>query len=259
MKFFRGTGSSSNRGVVPKAEMDFERACRELEDLVKSKKRRSESVQELSDGKDYNEEDIDQFDRKPSGRRRRDMDATFPGIQAMDDALFNEPDPIDHTILVSGRPARVRFPGARGDSELRSIQDQEYVEDADDEDGKLDGQDRIAARNRYGGDRLARRSMRRERGVADAYMVGKSLGYRTRPLSFELIKSKLHDAMADGNLDPKILLNFASAEPRLGIDLPAQMRALAMIAPEVRRRYGLPTDLGPWEVQGEIRRELSAP
>jgi hypothetical protein len=180
-------------------------------------------------------------------------------LSAADDAY---PDAeLSHEMLVSGRPARVRFPGARGDSELQPPQFSEYVEDEDDPDSALDGQARIRERNlrnSLGGDRLARRPMRRERGVADTYAAAKSLNYRKRPLSYELIKSRLQDAMADGDVAPEILLNFASSEPRIGIDLPAQMRALATIPPEVRRRCGLPEDLGPWEVQGAIRRELSA-
>jgi len=231
------------------------------------KSRRASSVRELSDGKDYMEADLD---RRPSARRRKDMLASnqeWPGIQALDDELSDsdfEDDDSDesHEMLVSGRPSRIKFPGSRGDSELRPPQWSEYTSDEDDPDNELDGQARIAERNlrnTLGGDRLARRSMRRDRGVADAYTAGKSLSYRPRrALSFELIKSRLQDAMADGNLDPTLLLNFASSEPRCGIDLAAQMRALATIPPQVRRRYRLPEDLGPWEIQGEIRRELSA-
>jgi len=266
MKFFRRNGS--NQGAVPKGEINFERACREIEDLVAHReiddlvksKRRASSVREMSDAKDYDDENLDDFDRRPSARRRRDMDATYPGLQAMDEMLSDaddhEDEDLSHEMLVSGRPSRVRFPGSRGDSTLEPV---EYIHDESDEDGELDGQDRIAERNRYGGDALARRMQRKARGVGDSYMTGKSRSYRPRrALSFELIKSRLQDAMADGNLDPTILLNFASNEVRCGIDLGAQMRALATIPPEVRRRYRLPEDLGVWEEQGSIRRELSA-
>ncbi|HVA82226.1 MAG TPA: hypothetical protein VNF29_14965 [Candidatus Binataceae bacterium] len=233
-------------------------------DQVIMKSRRASSIARLSDGKDYMEEDLDQVDRRPSARRRKDMLASnqeWPGIQALDDELsdedFEDGGDESHEMLVSGRPARVRFPGSRGDSELRPPQWSEYVEDEDDPDNELSGQDRIRERNlrnTLGGDRLARRAGRRDRGVADEYAAGKS-----RRLNYDLVKSLLQDGMCAGDIDPAVVLNFAgSVESRIGSDGRSAMQALATIPVAVRRRYGLPTNLGEFESYGEVAREYAA-
>ena len=233
-----------------------------FQSLMKSK--RSMNVGRMSDGKDYMESDLDDSDRRPSARRRKDMLASnqeWPGIQALDDELSDsdfEDDDSDesHEMLVSGRPSRIKFPGSRGDSELRPPQWSEYTSDEDDPDNELDGQARIAERNlrnTLGGDRLARRSMRRDRGVGDAYAAGKS-----RRISYDLIKSKLQDAMCAGDVDPAVVLNFASVEPKIGSDGREAMQALARIPVAVRRAYRLPTNLGEFEDYGEVAREYAA-
>ena len=120
-----------------------------------SKARRSQ-IGEMSDEKDYMEEDIDESDRKKQGKERKDMreaNDEWPGIQALDDELsdegeFEEGDE-EHEMLVSGRPSRIRFPGAKGDSELSPVQD------------VVDIPDREAYDRAGGGDRAAQRSQRR--------------------------------------------------------------------------------------------------
>lgn len=295
MRFLRF--GKSNRGVVPKSNLRKERAAvKQSDDVIGRgselvttprgyaianytikkgdrrsiievkpmpnfnqmimKSRRASSIARLSDGKDYMESDLDDSDRKPSARQRRDRQNTFPGIESLDAELSDEDfedddgEDLRHEMLVSGRPSRVKFPGARGDSTLEPV---EYIHDEDDEDGALAGQDRIAARNRYGGDALARRMQRRSRGVGDSYTAGKS-----RRISYDLLKSKLQDAMCAGDVDPAVVLNFASVEPKIGSDGREAMQALARIPVAVRRAYRLPTNLGAFESYGEVAREYAA-
>lgn len=230
-------------------------------DQVIMKSRRASSIARLSDGKDYMEADLDQFDRRPSARRRKDMLASnqeWPGIQALDDELSDsdfEDDDSDesHEMLVSGRPARVRFPGSRGDSELRPVQDQTYVE-PDDEDDVPDGRARI--RSTFGGDRLSRRSMRR--GVRSDYLRDENVAGKSMRLNYDLVKSLLQDGMCAGDIDPAVVLNFASVEPKIGSDGREAMQALARIPVAVRRAYRLPTNLGEFESYGEVAREYAA-
>ena len=101
----------------------FASAAAELDDLVKSKRRRSQTIQSMSDAKDYADADLDEFDRAPQGARRKDMRESndeWQGIQALDDYYAQkwandeqELDELEHTMLVSGRRAKIRFPGAK--------------------------------------------------------------------------------------------------------------------------------------------------
>jgi len=273
------------RMTTPNAEKDrhmnyneaLSRAAREsgfskatIDDLVKSK--RGQSTREMADAKDYMESDIDEFDRRAEGQRRSDMRESsryWRGIQALDDdelfALGAELAEESRAMLVSGRPSRIRFPGARGDSELRPIQDQRYVEPMGDEDEVSLGEGQGEGRSRIGGDRIARRVMRPGMD-SDAYTRGKSLGFRGRgftPMdllkSRNAIKSQLHKAMMDERLDPNVLLNFDAAftEQRLGFDVSSAMRALACIDPSVRKAYGIPTVANNyWEELGRARRAV---
>ena len=221
----------------------YSRAAAELEDLVKSQ-RRAETVREMSDGKDYDGADIDDSDRRAQGARRKDMresGAAWRGIQALDDdELFELGDELDdesHTMLVSGRPARIRFPGARGDSELSPV---EYIHGDDEEDFP-------EGRNAIGGDRLARRAVRR--GLdSDQYTRGKSLRRGLSPYAFikgqphyELIKSRLQDAVCAEHLDPSVLLVFEAASPNFASSAHNVERALASVPRAVAARYGLPS------------------
>ena len=146
------------RMTTPNAEKDndmnydaaaFSRAARELDDLVKSK-RRGESVQEMSDAKDYNEENLDEFDRRAEGARRPDMRSSWRGIQAYYAEKFaaqeEELDELERTTLVSGRRAKIRFPGAKGDSTLEPFELQDYVEN-DGTGAGYEGRDYIEERN----------------------------------------------------------------------------------------------------------------
>ena len=270
---------TTTRNGVPKDMHNsaFNEAARELEDLVKS--RRSQ-VGTMADAKDYMESDIDDFGRTPQGVRRRDMRESsrdWRGIQALDDdelfALGDELAEESRAMLVSGRPAKIRFPGAKGDSTIEPFDRERYVADADDDLDSDFPEGRSAVRQRYqrlrgtlGGDSMSWRSQASRRGVGeDSYANSKSLGGRTiGPLallkSFGAIKSKLSRAMMDECLDPNILLNYdaAGTEPRLGVDLSAAMRALAQVPPAVRQAYNIPTIAeNRFEEMGAIRRGLA--
>jgi hypothetical protein len=250
-----------NNEVKP---MTFSEAAADLERLVKSR-RREQSLREMSDSKDYMESDADDFDRAPQGARRKDMRASnreWAGIQALDEDIdFLEMDAdLIHEMLVSGRPSKIRFPGARGDSRIEPIQDQHYVmPDDEDEDAENLPEGRAA----IGGDRVARRVMRRGED-SNEYVRGKSFGMRGRgftPMdllkSRDAIKSRLSQAMFDEQIEPTILMNYEGAftEQRLGFNVDAAMRALAQVSPRVRKAYGIPTISGnQWEEMGRIRR-----
>jgi hypothetical protein len=229
------------------ANYAFNAATPDLESLrTIAKSRRAQSVREMSDDKDYMEEDIDEFDRAPQGARRRDMrdaDDRWRGIQALDEDAFNDYLEMDadliHEMLVSGRPARIRFPGARGDSELEPVS---YVHrDGVDEDELDEG------RSTIGGDRLARRSVRR--GLdRDEYVDAKSFrgrGLDPRALikgsrQYDMIKSRLQDAVCAEDLDPSVLLVLDSVDPRFASSARNVERALAAVPREVARRYNIP-------------------
>ncbi len=224
----------------------FAEAARDLEDLVKSKRRRAQTIAELSDAKDYDDESIDDSDRRAQGARRKDMRDAWRGIQSLsDDELFALGDELDdesHMMLVSGRPSRIRFPGARGDSRITPIDGQDYVEDEDDPDEE--------GRAMIGGDKLARRSVRR--GLdRDEYVTGKSFGMRRRggfdlmalikgTRQYEMLKSKLQDAVCNEDLDPSVLLVYESVNPTFASSRRNVERALGAVPEAVRRRYGLP-------------------
>ena len=255
----------NNNEVSDMHNLTFAEAVDDLNSLVKSKRRQSRSLRELSDDKDYMESNADDFDRRAVGARRKDMreaNRGWAGIQALDaDIDFLEMDAdLIHEMLVSGRPSKIRFPGARGDSRIEPIQDQHYVmPDDEDEDAEALPEGRAA----IGGDRVARRVMRRGED-SDSYVRGKSFGFRGRGFtpvdlvkSFSAIKSKLREAMIDEQIDPVILMNYeaAGSESRLGFDANAAMRALAQVSPNVRKAYGIPTITGnQWEEMGAIRR-----
>ena len=261
------------RMTTPNAEKDkhmqhtdaFSRAARELEDLVKSRRPGAQTIQQMSDAKDYDEENLDDFDRAPRAARRKDVRESgrgWQGVQALvdgldDEALFELGDELNeksHEMLVSGRRARIRFPGAKGDSTLEPFERQKYVADDDIDEDFPEGRDYVSERNAsirgaLGGDALSWRSQASRRGIGeDRYTNSKSFGGRSMsPLalikSFHVIKSRLHAAMVDECLDPNVLLNFdaAGTESRLGLDLSAAKRALACVPPAVRARYGIPT------------------
>jgi hypothetical protein len=269
-QFFRL--AHNNHEVQP---MTFSEAAADLDRLVKSR-RREQSLRAMADAKDYDESDIDSFDRRAQGPRRKDMrteNRAWAGIQALDDdelfALGDELAEESRMMLVSGRPSRIRFPGARSDSELRPFDREAYVAD-DDVDGDFpEGRDRISERNSnirgaLGGDSLSWRSQASRCGTGeDAYTERKSFAGRSlSPLallkSFNSVKSRLHAAMMDEQIDPNILLNYDAAftETRLGgINLDAAMRALAMVSPRVREAYNIPSVSGNrYEEMGQIRR-----
>ncbi len=248
--------------------MTFAEAVDDLNALVKSKRARSQSVREMSDSKDYMEANADAFDRRAEGARRKDIresNREWAGIQALDDDFdYLEADAdMIHEMLVSGRPSKIRFPGAHADSEITPFNRQKYVEPTDEDEVEL-GEGQGEGRSRIGGDRVARRTVRPGMD-SDAYTQSKSFGGRSlSPLallkSFNSVKSRLHAAMMDEQIDPNILLNYdaAGTETRLGgVNLDAAMRALAQVAPSVRARYGIPTiAYNQWEEQGRIWRAL---
>ena len=166
---------------VKQDDKNFETAVAELDELVKSHggatspnlgeigeglmslgksmlSKAKSSVGRMSDDKDYMEENLDDSDRKPQAKKRKDMresNEEWPGIQAMD-AELDDAEGLDdggdeeHEMLVSGRPSRIRFPGAKGDSELRPVQD------------VVDIPDREGYERAGGGDRASMRSQRKE-------------------------------------------------------------------------------------------------
>jgi hypothetical protein len=159
----------------------FETAVAELDELIKSRdsatksdldkvgeglmargnsmlNKAKSSVGRMSDDKDYMEENLDDSDRKPQAKKRKDMEESneeWPGIEAMD-AELDDADGLDedgdeeHEMIVSGRPSKIRFPGAKGDSELRPVQD------------VVDIPDRAGYERAGGGDHASMRSQRRE-------------------------------------------------------------------------------------------------
>lgn len=189
------------------------------------------------------------------------MRTAWRGIQAYYAEKFaaqeEELDELEHTMLVSGRRAKIRMPGAKGDSTLEPVNRQRYVED----DGAgYEGRDYIEERNAairggLGGDALSWRSQATRRGVGeDDYGTGKSFaGRRSRGFtavdlvkSFSAIKSKLRDAMFDEQIEPAVLMNFEAAgtEPHLGFNVNGALRALDCIRPSVRKAYGIPSISG---------------
>ena len=171
----------------------FDRAAADLTDLVKSRRGRAQSTREMADSKDYMESDIDSFDRRAEGQRRSDMRESsrdWRGIQALDDdelfALGDELAEESRAMLVSGRPAKIRFPGAKGDSTIEPFDRERYVADADDDLDSDFPEGRTAVRQRYqrlrgtlGGDSMSWRSQASRRGAGeDSYGAGKSLGMR---------------------------------------------------------------------------------
>jgi hypothetical protein len=164
----------------------FDAATADLEHLMKSRARYAATVRRMSDEKDYMESDSDDFDRKPQGRRRRDMRDSWRGIQSEDyelsDAEYERiaDAEVEHEMLVSGRPSRIRFPGARGDSEIHAIDEDGYlVRDMEDPDDELEGRGRLRRRNAelrstLGGGAQEWRTSASQRGIDDGYFEGKS-------------------------------------------------------------------------------------
>lgn len=244
----------------------FDRAADELEDLVKSRRSRGESTREMSDAKDYMEEDIDSFDRRAEGQRRADMRASsreWRGIQALDDdelfALGDELSEESRAMLVSGRPSRIRFPGAKGDSTLKPFDRERYVADEDDDldEGFAEGRSAVRQRNQrlrasLGGDSLSWRSQASRRGVGeDDYGTGKSFGVRGRNLldprclikgsrEFDLLKSRVMRAVCDEQADPELGMILDSYDPFHMSTRYNVVRCISSIPREVRRRYGIP-------------------
>jgi hypothetical protein len=238
--------------------MTFAEAVDDLNSLVKSKRARAESVQQLSDDKDYMESNADDFDRRAVGPRRPDMRSSWRGIQAYYAEKFaaqeEELDELEHAMLVSGRRAKIRFPGAKGDSTLEPFELQDYVED-DGTGAGYEGRDYIEERNAairggLGGDALSWRSQATRRGTGeDAYASGKSLrrdildprclvkGSR----EYDMLKSRVCAAIFDEQADPELGMILDSYDPRHQTTRYNIVRALANIAPEVRRRYGIPS------------------
>jgi hypothetical protein len=273
---FRVTKSNNEVSKNMQHTDAFSRAARGLDDLVKSQRRLDQTIQEMSDAKDFDEENIDDFDRAPQGvRNKRLANERWAGIQAQlaeveaEHAAYKEHM---REMLVSGRPSRIRFPGARGDSTLEPFDRERYVADEDDDldtdfpEGRTAVRQRNASiRGALGGDSMSWRSQANRRGVGeDSYGAGKSFGFRGRGFtsidlikSFNTIKSRLSEAMFDGQLDPVVLMNFdaAGSESRLGFDTNSAARALALVAPGVRKAYGIPTISGNhWEEFGRTRR-----
>jgi hypothetical protein len=243
-RFFRL--AHNNHEVQP---MTFAEAVDDLNALVKSKRARAESVQQLSDDKDYLESNADDFDRAPRGRRRKDMREAWQGIQALDDDFdFLEADAdMIHEMLVSGRPSKIRFPGAHGDSEIVPLDRQRYVE-PDDEDEVSLGEGQGEGRSRIGGDKLSRRALRQ--GMDDdSYVRGKSLRrglldprcFIKGSREFDLLKSKVQAAISDEQADPELGMILDSYDPRLTSARFNVIRCISNIPASVRRRYNIPS------------------
>jgi hypothetical protein len=234
--------------------MTFAEAVDDLNALVKSKRARAESVQQLSDDKDYMESNADDFDRRAVGPRRPDMRSSWRGIQAYYAEKFaaqeEELDELEHAMLVSGRRAKIRFPGAKGDSTLEPFALQDYVED----DGTgYEGRDYIEERNAairsgLGGDALSWRSQASHRGTGeDRYGRDKSMRRILDPrclvkgsAQFDLLKSRVCAAISDEQADPQLGMILDSYDPRHQTTRYNVLRCISNIAPSVRRQYGIP-------------------
>ena len=234
----------------------FSRAARELGDLAKSQRRLDQTIQQMSDAKDYDEEDIDDFDRAPRGARRPDMRSSWRGIQAYYAEKFaaqeEELDELERTMLVSGRRAKIRFPGAKGDSTLEPFELQDYVED-DGTGAGYEGRDYIEERNAairggLGGDALSWRSQASHRGTGeDRYGSGKSMRRILDPRcfvkgsrEFDLLKSRVQDVIGEGLCDPELGMILDSYNPLLFSTRHNIVRCISNIPADVRRRYGIP-------------------
>jgi hypothetical protein len=240
--------------------MTFSEAAADLDRLVKSR-RREQSLREMSDSKDYMEANADDFDRRAEGPRRKDIRATnkeWAGIQALDedDYLALADDEIDEKreMLVSGRPSRIRFPGAKGDSEIRPFDREAYTRDADIDEDFPAGNDRIRERNgqiraALGGDAMSWRAQAKRDGVGDdRYASGKSMRRDLDPRCFvkgsrqyDMLKSRVQDAISDERIDPELGMILDSYDPRLLSARHNIIRCISNIPADVRRRYGIPS------------------